>query len=78
MTTTGNAAAPQFRFACINKIQVLRDRLMQQQQIRIQELRDGLKFEGQEQCDEFLQRIKRLSTISSFQSKNIWLGNRSD
>ena len=35
MTTTRNAAAPQFRFACI------------------QELRDGLTFEGQEQRDEF-------------------------
>ena len=48
MMTTGNAAAPQPRFASINKMTHLKAAAD-----RIQELRDGLTFDGQEQCDEF-------------------------
>ena len=48
MTTTKNAAAPQFRSACINKRMHLK-----QQQTRTQELRDSLTIEGQEQRDGF-------------------------
>ena len=48
MTTTTNAAASQFRSACINKMIHLK-----QQQIRIQELRDWLTIEDQEQRDGF-------------------------